>query len=333
MIEFPILLGDIGGTFARFAILPEPGVPFQLLAKELTTAHADPTSAIIAALQRHSGARPVSALLALAGRISGPVVHLTNAAWTLDAGQIGRDLDLEHVVLLNDYVGTAASLTVLDPSTDLMRIGPAPARTGPQVVLGPGTGLGAAALVPYAPQFVIHATEAGHMDFGARHEGEMKLWPLVERPGGRMSAETLLCGSGLVRLYRALARSRGIEPRLANPADVVTAGRDEGNELAVDTLDLFAGLLGRFAGDLALVFGAAGGVFITGGIAQRIGGFLDAGGFRTEFERKFPFETVMEQTPTFLITHAEPALEGLAALVTHPRRFIRPEARWSRSSG
>ncbi|WP_046864130.1 glucokinase [Microvirga massiliensis] len=332
MIEFPALLGDIGGTFARFAVLLEPGAPVQLLAKGLTTAHADPTSAILAALQHHSGARPVSALLALAGRISGPVVHLTNAAWTLDAGQIGRDLGLEHVILLNDYVGTAAGLTVLDPATDLMRIGPAPACAGPQVVLGPGTGLGAAALVPYGLQCVLHATEAGHMDFGARHEGEMKLWPLVEHPGGRVSAETLLCGSGLVRLYRALARSRSLHPKLASPADVVTAGRDGGNELAADTLDLFAGLLGRFAGDLALVFGAAGGVFITGGIAQRIGGLLDAGAFRTEFERKFPFETVMERTPTILITHAEPALEGLAAVATHPHRFIRQEARWSRSS-
>jgi glucokinase len=271
-------------------------------------------------------------LLALAGRISGPIVHLTNAAWTLDAGRIGRDLALEHVVLVNDYVGTAASLTVLNPATDLMRIGPAPARAGSQVVLGPGTGLGAAALVPFGSQFVIHATEAGHMDFGARHEGEMKLWPLVERPGGRVSAETLLSGSGLVRLYRALARSRGLQSGLASPADIVTAARDEGDELAADTLDLFAGLLGRFAGDLALIFGAAGGVFITGGIAQRIGRILDAGAFRTEFERKFPFATVMEQTPTFLITHAEPALEGLVALATHPRRFIRQEARWSRSS-
>ena len=112
----------------------------------------------------------------------------------------------------------------------------------------------------------------------------------------------------------------------------MTAARDEGDELAADTLDLFAGLLGRFAGDLALIFGAAGGVFITGGIAQRIGRILDAGAFRTEFERKFPFATVMEQTPTFLITHAEPALEGLVALATHPRRFIRQAARWSRSS-
>src|SRR4051794_24806763 len=111
MAPYPILLGDIGGTFTRFALLNGPGSSFQLLAKGPTSAHSDPPSAIRAVLRTHG--RPNSALLAVAGRVSGPIVHLTNANWTIDVEQIGRDLGLQHVVVLNDYAATAASLTRL----------------------------------------------------------------------------------------------------------------------------------------------------------------------------------------------------------------------------
>ena len=333
MTSFPVLLGDIGGTFARFALLAEPGRPFRLLAKAPTAAHTDPTSAARSALGRWSGARPVSILLAVAGRVAGPAVHLTNAGWTIDAERLGRDLAVDDVTVLNDYAAAAAGLELLLETRreDLLRIGPDLDAEGPRVVLGSGTGLGAAAAVPFGRRLVIQATEAGHVEFGPSGERDMAWWPFLE-PAGRHSAEALLCGAGLVRLDRALARSRGGSPVLRSPAEVVAAGCGGSDESAAEALRVFADLLGRFAGDLALMFAATGGVFVAGGIPPRIAEVMREGGFRAEFERKAPFEAVMRRTPTFLVVHPEPVLAGLSVLAARPRQFLVHGTRWSRGA-
>jgi glucokinase len=327
---FPVLLADIGGTFARFSILADPGGPFHLLAKDLTTAHPNVSSAIASALDNYAGAKAVSALLALAGRVSGSVAHLTNAGWTVDAQTIGRELGLKHVMLVNDYSAAAAALPTLGnkPETGLLRIGPELKGEGPQVILGPGTGLGAAGISRFGQRMLIQSTEAGHIDFGAISKEELELWPMIERPRGRLSAETLLSGPGLVRLYRAVARQRKIRPDLETPSEVVESGLSGKNPLATEVMQLFARLLGRFAGDLGLVFGATGGVFIAGGIALRMADVLARSEFRTAFESKSPFEAVMGDTPTFLVTHPEPVLVGLATLAAQPRRFMLHAAHW-----
>jgi glucokinase len=334
-MRFPAFIGDIGGTFARFAIVEEKGKPFRLLARQETADHADPVAAIRAALDG-AGSRPRSALLAVAGRISGQSVRLTNARWTIDAGEVGRGLGLESVMVMNDYAATAASLAALDERrTDhLLRIGHGHAGGAPgsRVVLGPGTGLGAAALVDLDGRLAIQTTEAGHVDFGARGEEECRLWALMREGQDRLSAEDLLSGRGLERLYRGLARSRREAPSLDSPARIVAAGLEAGGSVAGEALALFARLLGRFSGDLALLFGANGGVFVAGGIAQRIAAILEQGGFRAEFERKHPFEDAMTRIPTFLVTHPEPALEGLSALAADPDRFLLHAVRWRRSS-
>lgn len=331
-MRFPAFIGDIGGTNARFGIVEEAGQPFRLLAKDLTSAHADPMEAFGAALERYQGPKPRAALLAVAGRISGPSVHLTNANWTIGVAEVGRGLGLEEVVLLNDYAATAASLVALDErrGDDLRRIGPEVKGDGARVVLGPGTGLGAAALVAFDGRLVIQTTEAGHMELGARDGEECKLWALMERPHDRLSAEDVLSGRGLQRLYRALGLARGGEARCEGPPEIVEAGLAGSDAVAAEALHLFAALLGRFAGDLALAFGASGGVFIAGGIAPRIAEVLMQGPFRAEFERKHPFEPVMRRTPTFLVTHAHAVLVGLAVLAAQPERFLFHASRWRR---
>ncbi len=333
-MHYPVFIGDIGGTFARFAIIEERGRPFRLLAKQPTGAHPDPLDAFRAALAKAPGLRPRSALLAVAGRITGPSVHLTNARWTIDAGEVGRGLELERVAVMNDYAATAASLAVLDrrPRDQLLRIGDVADGSGSRIVLGPGTGLGAAALVNFEGRLVIQTTEAGHVDFGARDDGECRLWAHIERLRGRLTAETLLSGGGLLRIYRAIASEQGVPPRLDSAAAIVEQGLEASDPVAAEALALFASLLGRFSGDLALIFGAAGGVFIAGGIAPRIVRVLQQGTFRAEFERKAPFSSVMEQIPTYLIIHPEPVLEGLSALAAEPDRFLLHAARWDRSN-
>jgi glucokinase len=329
MYAFPVLLGDIGGTNARFAVLPAPGDLVQLLPRALTAQTPDPLGAIKVALEGYAGPAPRSAMIAVATRVDSPCIRLTNAHWTIDAEAIGASLGLERVVLVNDYTPVAASVMVLDQSRgDLASLGGGPsAGSGARVVLGPGTGLGAGALAPVEERFAILATEAGHMEFGPTADDEAALWPHLERVGGRVSAEVVLSGPGLFRLAKAVAAHRCVECPFTMPNDVLDAARD-GNDIARTALDLFARFLGRFAGDLALTFEASGGVFIAGGIAPRMVDILGAGGFRDAFDRKAPHDAWARTVPVFVIVNPEPALQGLAALVSEPARFVFASQGW-----
>lgn len=329
MFAFPVLLGDIGGTNARFAVLSAPGEPIHFLPRTLTAEAPDPVQAIRAALKGYAGAKPRSAIIAVATRVDQPVIRLTNAHWTIDAKAIGTALDLDRVVLVNDYTPVAASVTVLQTANgDLAPIGSeAPAGAGARLVLGPGTGFGAAALMPVQDRYAILATEAGHVEFGPADDAEMALWPHLERVGGRVTAECVLSGPGLFRLSRALAAHRGTDFTFKVPNDILSGAR-EGDPLAVETLEFFGRWLGRFAGDLALTFEASGGVFIAGGIAPRMVDILQQGGFRAAFDRKAPHADWARTVPAFVIVNPEPALQGLAALVTSPDRFIYHAQSW-----
>ncbi|WP_425515150.1 glucokinase [Microvirga terricola] len=310
--------------------MPAPGEPVQLLPRALTAHTPDPVEAIRIALKAYEGPAPRSAMIAVATRVDASVIRLTNAQWTIDAKAIGAAFGLERVTLVNDYTPVAASVTTLDAAAgDLAPLGAvAPVTGGTRVVLGPGTGFGVAALAPVEDRLAILATEAGHAEFGPATQDEMALWPHLERVGGRVTAEVVLSGPGIFRLAKALAAHRGVACPYTMPNDVLAAAR-HGDALAVDVLDLFARWLGRFAGDLALTFEASGGVFIAGGIAPRMVDILQKGSFREAFDHKAPHEGWAKKVPVFVIVHAEPALEGLAALVTNPRRFVFKSQGWS----
>jgi glucokinase len=327
---FPVLLGDIGGTNARFAVLPAPGAQVSLLPRMRTAATPSPAESIQAALVGYEGDAPRSAMIAVATRVDKPSIRLTNANWTIDARAIAEALDLRRVTLVNDYTPVAASVTVLEESRgELASLGGHGTGPGTRVVLGPGTGLGAAALVPVEDRLAILATEAGHVEFGPTHDDEMVLWPHLERVGERITAEVVLSGPGLFRLSQALAAHRCCECPYAVPNDVLDAAQ-AGDPLALGTLELFSRWLGRFAGDLALTFEATGGIYIAGGIAPRMVPVLQDGSFRTAFNRKAPHHSWAESVPAYVIVHPEPAIQGLAALVTEPGKFVFQSQGWAR---
>ncbi len=321
---FPVLLGDIGGTNARFALLAEGAAEAEVLAHEATADYPDIVAAIRAALAQDGGRKPRSALLAVAARVAGPKVTLTNAHWTIEGKAIGEALGLDLVTVVNDYVPVAAGLSHLEDE-HLHRIGPAvKAGDGARVVLGPGTGFGAAALVPYEEILAIVSTEAGHTELGPVGEEEMRLWPLLEQAGGRHTVESVLSGPGMTRLYAGIARLRHGERSGDHPApqDVTEHGLSGEDPIAQETLALFAKLLGRFAGDCALGYLATGGVYVGSGIAPRILPVLEQGGFRAAFEDKAPFAEQLRTIPTAVVTAKDPALIGLAALARGTKRFL-----------
>ncbi|MET0259152.1 MAG: glucokinase [Methylobacterium sp.] len=329
MFEFPVLLGDIGGTNARFWVLEERGAEPRGLSHEPTRGHPDVSTAIRAALEKGGSPRTRSAVLAIAGRVDAPSVQLTNAEWTIAAARIGDDFDLSRVVVVNDYVPVAAGAAGIAPG-DLSPIGGAtnPGR-GARLVLGPGTGFGAAALVPYEERLAIVSTEAGHTDFGPVDDEDFEIWSGIARLDGRVTVEALLSGPGLARLHAAVRRVRaGGDGSPLDPARITETGLSGEDPHADHAIRLFSKYLGRVCGDLALTFLATGGVYIGGGIAPRILKVLNDGTFRKTFEHKPPFAEMMRGIPTSVITVHDPALNGLAALASEGDRFIYHGQHW-----
>lgn len=339
MFDFPVLVGDIGGTNARFGIVEARGAQPRMLSHEATADHPDPSAAIQASLAKAqakgAGAVPRSAILAIAGRVDAPAVQLTNAHWVIEGAAVGRDFGLSRVVMVNDYVPVAAGASGIHPE-ELTPVGPhREPGNGARVVLGPGTGFGAAALVPYTDRLAIVSTEAGHTDLGPTDAAEAEVWAAVERVEGRVTVETLLSGPGLARIDAAIRRVRdgsGDAPA-RDPALVTQAGLSGEDPCAREALEFFARVLGRVCGDLALTFLATGGVYIGGGIAPRIIPILDDGGFRGAFERKPPFVPQMQAIPTSVITVHDPALNGLAALAREGDRFVYHGQVWESGRG
>jgi glucokinase len=331
---FPILLGDVGGTNARFAVVPDPeagmGEPQVVQTADFETLD----DAIRAAVIDGTGLRPRSAVIAVAGPVDGDAVALTNCPWVVRPREMFSSVGLEDIVLLNDFEAQALAVVALGGEA-LEQIGGAqPVANAARVVLGPGTGLGVAGLVHSRDVWIPVPGEGGHMDIGPRSRRDFEIFPHLEPIEGRISGEQILCGRGLVNACRAIALADGQTPRFADPADITRAALDRTDAIAEEALEFFVTCLGRTAGDLALVFKSRGGVFLTGGIAQKIVPSLKAGAFRAAFEDKAPHSAMMATIPVYVITHPLAALEGLAAYACFPQRFgVETEGRRWRSTG
>jgi len=317
---FPLLIGDIGGTNARFALLDDAqSEPRQL--PPVKTADFETIEAALKSILGQHAARPRSAILALAGPIRGDEVPLTNADWVIRPKDMLASLGLSDVLLINDF--EAQALAVAAPAgEDLVQIGGGDILPhSSRVVLGPGTGLGVAGMVFAQGIWIPVPGEGGHVDIGPSTERDFQIWPFLEPIEGRMAREQILCGRGIMNLYRAVCAANGIDPAQKDQAEVTTAALSGADAAAVETLSLFSTYLGRVAGDMALIFMARGGVFLGGGITQKILPALMKPEFRAAFEDKAPHSALMRTIATFAVVHPMAALAGLAAFARWPGTF------------
>lgn len=320
-IPFPVLIGDIGGTNARFALLTDMHAAMKQLPSVRTADHATIDDAIQVAVLDKTSLVPQSAILAIAGPIVGERVQLTNCDWAVEPRKSVERFGLAEMILLNDFEAQSLALPGLEAG-DLDPIGGGTRRPeAPRVVLGPGTGLGTGALVHARNIWVPVPGEGGHIDLGPVSERDMAIWPNIERVLGRVTAETVICGPGMVRLYRAICATDGVEPRHATPEAVTAAGLSGVDAQAAETLKLFATYLGRVAGDLALLFMAYGGVYLAGGISSQIAPVLKSGAFRDAFDFKAPHEQIMKRIATAIVVKKDAPLAGIAAFARQPSRF------------
>jgi glucokinase len=303
-----ILLADIGGTHTRFAFAGRDGRPQDIEIIDDNN-YADLESAIAHYLER-MGARPRAAVLAVAAPIgSGDEIAMTNRGWRFRRSALIERFGLAALRIVNDFEAIAWALPRLT-AADAHPLGSTAApRAGVKVALGPGTGLGVAALVPANGRLVVVPSEGGHALFGPQAEDEFEVFRrLLQRHGG-VAVETVLSGPGLMRLVRA------IDPQTSYTApEAVVASALTGEASAAAATRLFVRLLGRFAGSLALTFKAFGGVYIAGGVASRFGVLLDPQLFRAAFEAHPPYEKILAGVATMLMSRSEPGLLGCCAL-------------------
>ena len=320
-----IPLADIGGTYARFTLADDRSIGSTWSTE--VGAHGRAIDALRAFLALDRAREPVSgALLAAAGPVQGGRCKLTNAAWTLDEEEIARGLQLPWVRIVNDLEAVAAGLPDIDPRQTRL-IGPDGALPGaPMVIVSPGTGLGMACVVVGPAGRCVVTSEGGHASIAGTSDYQDRIIALLRRRFGRASAERVLSGPGLVNLQQAIAELEGSDSPRRTPSDVTEAAFDGSSPICRATIDAFCAFLGALAGDVALTFGARGGVYIGGGIVPRFVDHLAHSTFREQFMSKGRMHAYLERIPTRVILHPNPAFLGLMSLA----RLARGDSRAAR---
>ncbi len=316
----PWLLADIGGTNARFGWLAEGGASVTHVATLPAAGHAGPAEAAaeyLAGLARTLGPAyraPRAGAFAVATAVGSDRIAFTNSGWAFSRAATQRALALDELLILNDFEALALSLPRLSAAQLRAWTGDAaaPPPRATLAVIGPGTGMGVAGLVPTAHGWVAVPGEGGHASLSAADDFDAALLAAVRRDHPHVSAERLLSGIGLPVLHRGVAAVLGATPAALATEHIVERGLAGSDAVCSRTLDAFCALLGSFAGNVALVLGARGGVYIGGGIVPRLGERFFESAFRQRFEAKGRFEAYLQPIPTLLITDTLAALNGAA---------------------
>lgn len=316
------LLGDIGGTNARFSLVDSGRKHVQVFSTAKTADFQNIDDAIAQHILPLAEERPENLILAVAAPIEGNIVRMTNCHWAIEPEALIKRFNLKRVVLINDFEAQALAVAALSTAYLKPIGGGVQNPYSSRVVLGPGTGLGVAGIASCNCRFLPVTSEGGHVDFAPHTPRDFALMPYLLKGRNRISAEKVLSGGGFLRIYSAICAADGIAPDLEDAAAITGAAHEKSNAQAAETVALFLTYLARFCGDFAMVFKAHGGVYIGGGIVPKIISLLDETKFRQEFEDKGRHKRILETIPIYVMTHPRAALEGMESLARKPRDYM-----------
>ena len=310
------LLGDVGGTNARFAWQDGEAAPLRDIATLPTADFATLADAITAYLKRLGRTAPPWCAIGIANPITGDHIQMTNCHWAFSISAMRQALGFERLVVINDFTALALALPDLQAS-ELRQLGGGTTVPGaPMALIGPGTGLGVSGLIAGdAPgRWLPLQGEGGHVTLAASNAREAAILQVLRDEFGHASAERAISGQGLEALYAAVCKLDAVAGFAPLSAAEVSRRALAGHDTqCVEVLDLFCGFLGNVAGNLALTLGAIGGVYIGGGIVPRLGDAFTRSRFRACFEDKGRFRGYLEAIPVYVIhTQVSPALLGAA---------------------
>lgn len=306
------IVADIGGTNARFSRVNLS----TMVIDNLEVFSCADFSSLSCAFSFYQQSKALTSLKQAAIAIACPVMHdwisMTNFHWQFSINEVKQQLGLRNLQVLNDFTAAAMSLSVL-AEHEKIQIGPGVADCSkPRVVLGAGTGLGVAHLIPDTYGYISLAGEGGHVDWAPQNEQEWFIHCFLAQQLGHVSAERVLSGQGLENIYLALAayHKQNIPP--LNAAEIAHLALTAQSPLALATIEQFFASLGSYAGNLSLTSGAFGGVYIAGGVVPKLLALMKKSDFRARFEAKGRFSQFNQQIPTYVISAAQPGLLGAA---------------------
>lgn len=321
-----VLLADVGATNARFAVLDNGKVRHVrvLACEDYSSIRAAVAVYLGDALPSTRSYRLQAAALAVAGPVMNDQVALTNHPWSFSVKQLRRHLAIERLVVVNDFAAVATAIPHLHRSARYQVGGDKALATAPIGVLGPGSGLGVGGIVPAGDDWLPISGEGGHVTMAPANVREAAVLDRMRTRFDHVSAERVLSGPGLMNLYNTLAEIDGVPATYYTAAQITELGIGGQEPHCREAVEMFSAMLGTVAGNLALTFGARGGVYIAGGIVPKFGAAFAASSFRSRFEDKGRMRPYLARIPTYVITEAIPAFIGLAALL--PGQPVEPSA-------
>jgi glucokinase len=320
------IVADVGGTNARFAWIAAPGAHpqhIQVFTVEqfagLEPAWHAYQAYLLAAGQN---ARVQNAVIAVASAVEGDFVRLTNGGWSFATKAVKQSLRLERLQVVNDFAALAAAIPAIQEA-DCLVVNRGEPRRGNRLVIGPGTGLGVAGLVPHEHMgWTIVTGEGGHATLAAMDEFEAAVLAVVQRQYSHVSGERLLSGIGLPTLCAAVAEVMGQGSSLLTTEQIVDTGTRRVDKVCERTMETFCAMLGSFAGSAALTLGARGGVYIAGGMVPRFVEFFHASQFMRRFIAKGRFSGYLQAIPVRIVTNTQLALEGCSQLMKEDAHWV-----------
>ena len=307
-----ILIADIGGTNARFALVEDSDYRPQLERTLVCADYPSLVDAVLAYLDDVSQPMPETASFAIATPVSHDRIKMTNHTWDLSIKETRQALGLKSLRVLNDYTALALALPYLDKD-DYQQVGQGEAVEKQTIaVLGPGTGLGVSGAIFAGEYWLPLQSEGGHISYAPLDEQESAVFDIIRQDHNFVSAESMVSGPGLVLLYESLAECDGVEYEVLSPEQIAAKAVDGTDALAEKAVSMFCSMLGSIAGNLALVLGARGGLFVGGGIVPRLGDYFARSSFRDRFEHNSRLGHYLADIPTYVITSKYPALIGSA---------------------
>ena len=311
------LVADIGGTNARFSAVLEGQLESEYEFHHSVEEYPEFAGLIGGLLTEIAAATgwhspPVNACFAVACPADTEVIAFTNSHWEFTKTSLKQALGCENLSVINDFEAVAHGITELQDD-DLVQIGGQPPIAYKAIgILGAGTGLGVAGLVQHADGYHVMDTEGGHADYAPIDEIQSAVVNCLRETYGRVSLERLLSGKGLLNIYTALCTIEGVDAIFTTPAEVVAGALDTADAKALQTLNMFCEGMGSAAGNLALTFGAKGGIYIAGGVIPRFQEFFINSGFRSKFEDKGRFVSYLQPIPVYLVIRSNLGLLGAA---------------------
>lgn len=315
---YPLLVADIGGTNARFGLVFEDE-PLVVSAQNNLSClgFSSFKEALHEYLSGVSVKCPQYAVIAVAGPIDGGHSKMTNLDWSLSVEDLENHFGFSTVLLVNDLAAQILATTSID-SKDLKVL-----KHGDEVIsatkaiVGPGTGLGIASMNWSGSNWTANAGEGGHIAFAPGNDIEKEIHGILLKENPYVSLEMFLSGPGLINIYRSLAKISGELYQEIAPKVILECAANNEGEIFKKTAEVFLAVLGGAVGDVALVFGAKGGVYLGGGLTKHLIPFIEASDFSRRFNQFEVRKKYLDSIPVYAITHDNPGLLGAAIFYQH----------------